>query len=439
MPVCQACGNGLLQSEASCSQCGNRNPSYIPGDGSTAPAPGPKAPKGSKEEIKHLAARAYERLIREFKWYAASGGDLSRYKKDLDTLERFYRLHWYEKFLDILPEVMLPLDNMYKKYKEEARVEAIKLHRYVKKLLEQFIDLDLDISEMDRPYRQAMTLFEQEDYDDSIEIFKKLLLLFKRLEKRKLEALDEPKWREKASVRQIMEAKALGLPVEFTDKNGMEFVFIPPGTMTMGSKLQADAQPLHLVKISEPFYLGRYPVIQGEWAKVMKDNPSRFKGRRLPVENVSWNTCDKFITELNKRGSVYKYRLPTEAEWEYASRADSSTEYYFGDDPGLLLWYGWSHDNSNKMSHEVGNKKSNAWELFDIYGNVFEWCEDWFAEYPNSARLDPVGPRKGEYKIFRGGSWYTDAHSCRCGVRNFYQPNGFFDYIGLRIAVSITK
>jgi len=436
MSICKACGNELSPSSAFCSQCGAKSSSYLPyGD----PGAAVNEPDISKENIELLATTSYERLLKEFEWYVASGRDPEKYEKDLATLERFYRLKWYEKFLKVLPKVLKPIDEMYEAYIEEAREEAVQLHSYVRKLLEQFIALDLDISEIDGPYREVMKLFDEGDYDNCIEMLKKLLLLFNSLEKRKQEAMDEPKWREKARERQVAEAKALGLPAEFKDKNDIQFVFIPQGTMIMGTRLQADARPLHNVRISNPFYLAKYPVTQGEWIALMKNNPSRSKTRNLPVENISWNDTRKFISELNKGGMAYEYRLPTEAEWEYASRAGSSTEFYFGDDSGLLLKYGWFHDNSNKLSHEVGKKKSNGWELFDMYGNVFEWCEDWFSEYSQSARIDPVGPEKGQYKIFRGGSWFTDAHSCMCGVRNYYQPNGFFDYIGMRLAISITK
>jgi formylglycine-generating enzyme required for sulfatase activity len=162
---------------------------------------------------------------------------------------------------------------------------------------------------------------------------------------------------------------------------GMEFVLIPAGSFTMGDDGESaddDEKPRHRVTISQPFYLGKYEVTQMQWAVVMGNNPSRFKELSNPVENVSWNDVQEFIRRLNQMLlGARKYRLPTEAEWEYAARAGTTSAYSFGDDAGNLYRYAWYKGNSEDKTHPVGQRDPNAWGLHDMHGNVWEWVEDW--------------------------------------------------------------
>ena len=179
-------------------------------------------------------------------------------------------------------------------------------------------------------------------------------------------------------------------PRELRNSLGMEFVLIEPGTFEMG-----DPGAQHTVTITQPFYLSKYEVTQGQWQAVMGGNPSRFSdcGPNCPVEQVSWEDVEGFIEELNLREGVSVYRLPTEAEWEYAARAGTQTTYHFGNAANRLGQYGWYEDNSGNRSHPVGEKRPNVWGLYDMHGNVWEWVADWYGDYPSGAVIDPRGPR----------------------------------------------
>ena len=174
--------------------------------------------------------------------------------------------------------------------------------------------------------------------------------------------------------------------------------------------------PEHKVKITRPFYLGAMEVTQGQWKAVMDSNPSGFKGDDLPVETLSWNSCQEFLKKLSdKEGKTY--RLPTEAEWEYACRAGSTAPYCFGDDEARLDEFAWSGANSDKTTHPVGQKKPNAWGLYDMHGNVCEWCGDRIGEYAKDTVTDPTGAETGE-GVLRGGSWNDAATKCRSAFRD---------------------
>jgi formylglycine-generating enzyme required for sulfatase activity len=162
----------------------------------------------------------------------------------------------------------------------------------------------------------------------------------------------------------------------------MSFVLIDKGSFPMGSSNgDEDARPIHTVHISKPFYLGKYEVTQREWQAVMGTTPSNFQGDDLPVESVSWDDVQAFIAKLNDRVEGQPYRLPTEAEWEYAARAGKTTDYSFGDDVGELGKYAWYEDNAGGKTHPVGQRGPNSWELCDMHGNVREWVQDWYGNY----------------------------------------------------------
>jgi len=220
---------------------------------------------------------------------------------------------------------------------------------------------------------------------------------------------------------------------------GMEFNLIPAGEFRMGAddkEANVDEQPVHRVRITRPFYLGKYPVTQVQWEAVMETNPSRFTGNlNRPVESVSWHDAQEFLRRLSeKEGKLY--RLPTEAEWEYAARAGTTTVYCFGDEVKRLREYAWYGENSGGKTHPVGQLEANAWGLHDVPGNVWEWVQDWYAEnyYQQSAVIDPLGPEEGQSKVLRGGSWGDGAGVVRVATRTRYVPGHRRGYIGFRCA-----
>src|SRR5215831_5196988 len=224
---------------------------------------------------------------------------------------------------------------------------------------------------------------------------------------------------------------------------GMEFVLIPAGTFQMGAGDSDTHMPLetpvHTVRLTQPFYLGKYEVTQGQWQTVMGINPSKFTGDLTrPVERVSWDDVQEFIRRLNAREGGATYRLPTEAEWEYAARAGTTTPWSFGEDPSQLGRYAWYNENAGGQTHPVGQLLPNAWGLYDMYGNVAEWVQDWYGLYASGTAVDPAGPSSGSMRAARGGSWYSGswysgALSCRSASRLFY-ASGFRDgYLGVRL------
>jgi formylglycine-generating enzyme required for sulfatase activity len=221
-----------------------------------------------------------------------------------------------------------------------------------------------------------------------------------------------------------------------TNSIGMKLKLISDGTLKMG-----EGSDSHPVTLTKPFYLGVYQVTQEEYERVIGTNPSKFKGSRNPVETVSWENAVEFCRKLSSlpeekiAGSVY--RLPTEAEWEYACRAGSTTKYCFGDSDSRLGEYAWFQENSGKQSHGVGQKRPNALGLYDMHGNVWEWCNDWYGEYPRIAVTDPVGPLTGSFRVLRGGSWLRVAARCRSAVRERFVPSTRDNSFGFRVAMTV--
>ena len=212
-------------------------------------------------------------------------------------------------------------------------------------------------------------------------------------------------------------------------------VFIPPGTFRMGSPTNevdraSDEGPQRAVTISRGFWMGKYEVTQGEYQALMGKNPSRFPGDlNRPVEQVTWFDATNYCGQLTQRdraaGRIATnsvYRLPTEAEWEYACRAGTSTRFSYGDDPGYtnLTNYAWYYDNSGIIWHPVGQKLPNPWGLYDMHGNVWEWCQDWLGDYAGGIALDPQGPATSSRRAVRGGGWRGWAYhpgNCRSASR----------------------
>ena len=219
----------------------------------------------------------------------------------------------------------------------------------------------------------------------------------------------------------------------------MSFKPLPVGTFMMGEGKEA-----HQVKLlTQVFELGIYEVTQEQYEKVMGTNPSNFKGRQNPVENVSWDDAVEFCRKLSalpaEKSAGYVYRLPTEAEWEYACRAGTKTDYSFGNSDAELGDYGWYDENSGKTTHPVGGKKPNAWGLYDMHGNVREWCQDWYGDYPSGSVTDPTGAASGSIRVNRGGSWNYYSANCRSARRSRNTPDNRNYYLGFRVLRSSIK
>ncbi len=234
----------------------------------------------------------------------------------------------------------------------------------------------------------------------------------------------------------------------FKNSIGMEFVLIAAGNFEMGSprseKYRNKDERQHKVIVSRPFYVQTTEVTQGHWKAVMENNPSHFKdcGEDCPVESVSWYDCQEFIRRLNSMEGTDKYRLPTEAEWEYVCRAGSTAalanggieEMGCGYDPNLDQM-GWYCGNSGRRTHPVGQKDLNAWGLYDMHGNVWEWCQEWYEKkYPRGHVTDPQGPSSGSDRVNRGGGWLSYACNCRSAFRNSNYPSYGHYNLGFRLA-----
>jgi formylglycine-generating enzyme required for sulfatase activity len=239
-------------------------------------------------------------------------------------------------------------------------------------------------------------------------------------------------------------------PLERTFENSidMKFVLIPAGIFMMGSPAEEterrDNEILHKVTITKPFYLQTTQVTQGQWKKVMGSNPSHFKksGEDCPVDSVSWEDAQKFISKLNKMENMNKYRLPTEAEWEYACRAGTTTPFHTGDSistdqanyDGRYPMPGSPKGEYRKRTVKVDSFPPNAWGLYDMHGNVEEWCQDYYGDYPKGKVKDPKGPSTGEYRVQRGGSWYLDSRFGRSATRDRDFPDFRYYNLGFRVA-----
>jgi len=235
-------------------------------------------------------------------------------------------------------------------------------------------------------------------------------------------------------------ASNISKPV-LTNSLGMKFVYILPGTFMMGSPSsehgRKDDEKLHKVTLTKGFYMQTTQVTQGQWKAVMGkgNNPSYFKncGDDCPVEGVSWDDAVRFINRLNQKEGMNRYRLPTEAEWEYACRAGSSAAHSLGNDIGQLGSYAWYQGNSGRKTQPVGFLAPNDWELYDMHGNVWEWCADWRGDYPSGDVTDPAGSNSGSLRVFRGGCWDSDAQSCQAARRNSGLPDNRVCYVGFRL------
>ena len=215
-------------------------------------------------------------------------------------------------------------------------------------------------------------------------------------------------------------------------------VYVEGGTFTMGATSEQqepgdDEKPTHRVSLSS-FYIGKYEVTQALWKAVMGSNPSNWKGDNLPVENVSWNDCQTFLRKLNAMTGK-NFRLPTEAEWEFAARGGNRSRGYQYSGSNVLSDVAWYYDNSRNKTHNVGTKAPNELGIYDMSGNVWEWCQDWKGSYSSSAQTNPKGPSSGFDRVFRGGCWAGVAWFCRVAVRRSL-PGSRDYFLGFRLALS---
>ena len=217
----------------------------------------------------------------------------------------------------------------------------------------------------------------------------------------------------------------------------LELVLLPTGSFVMGSAAgYTDELPLHSVTIDNGFYMGRYEVTQTQWQQVMGTNPAYFTGAGdRPVEGVSWNDAVSFCQSLTL-STGRNVRLPTEAEWEYSCRATTTTDFYFGDDANDLDDYAWYITNSQNQTHAVGGKNPNIWGLYDMHGNVWEWCSDWYSDtfYAVSPTASPIGPASGTTRVIRSGAWER-GNDIRSAMRGRASPEIRHNGLGFRVVV----
>ena len=214
------------------------------------------------------------------------------------------------------------------------------------------------------------------------------------------------------------------------------FIFVEGGSFQMGGNEKNNEKPIHSVTLDD-FYIGKYVVTQKEWKEVMGSNPSHFKGDDLPVEQVSWDDIQEFLARLNSNTDK-NYRLPTEAEWEYAAKGGNKSrgyKYSGSNDVGVVAWYG---DNSNRKTHAVGTKQANELGIYDMSGNVWEWCSDWYEKnyYSESPSKNTQGPESGSYRVYRGGSWGRNASGCRSALRGSNTPFYRGSILGFRLVLA---
>jgi len=248
------------------------------------------------------------------------------------------------------------------------------------------------------------------------------------------------------AAKQLKKPGSAQFPEEFTNSTGMSFRLIPAGEFMMGSpesELEGDSdEPQHEVTLTKSFYMATYEVTQKQGLKAVRLNPSKFKGMQNPVEQVSWFDAVAFCNRLSalprEKAAGLVYRLPTEAEWEYACRGGAETAYSFGGNSNNHSFFAWHDGNSGGTTHAAGQGRPNSFGLYDMHGNVWEWCADWYDDtYPEGPLIDPVGPDIGLLRVFRGGCWTSSAKACRSASRSAGVPSFRNVDVGFRVALNL--
>lgn len=260
---------------------------------------------------------------------------------------------------------------------------------------------------------------------------------YKSAEKEAMCKAEEERRRAKEERKRVEEEKRQGLfkvgNVEF------KMIYVEGGKFKMGSDNgDPDEKPVHDVTLSD-YFIGETVVTQALWKAVMGYNPSYFEGDNLPVENVSWRDCQEFIGKLNECAQNQlkgrRFALPTEAQWEFAARGGKKSQGYIYSGSNTIDDVAWYEGNSYKKTHPVKQKRANELELFDMSGNVWEWCQDWYGSYPSSPQTDPVGPSSGSFRVYRGGGWSFIAFNCRSAFRINFTPDYRYSNFGLRLVL----
>jgi formylglycine-generating enzyme required for sulfatase activity len=247
-------------------------------------------------------------------------------------------------------------------------------------------------------------------------------------------------WNEVLGIKQIslLSDQEIKLLANFTETlNGISFdmIFVESGTFLMGNSDNANNKPVHNVNISN-FYIGKTTVTQKQWRAIMGSDPSYFKNcDNCPVENVSWNQIQKFLQRLNQLTNK-NYRLPTEAEWEYAAKGGNKSKGYIYSGSNILSDVAWFDESCNSKTHSVALKKPNEIGIYDMSGNVYEFCEDWSGEYPKLSQTNPKGPLTGFFKVLRGGSWFSLSQRCLSSYRASERPDCRYYLGGFRIVLA---
>ncbi|MDH6309697.1 formylglycine-generating enzyme required for sulfatase activity [Dysgonomonas sp. PFB1-18] len=229
-------------------------------------------------------------------------------------------------------------------------------------------------------------------------------------------------------------------PPSDTSIPNIEMVHVQGGSFTMGCTCEQNSdcndneKPAHQVTLSD-YYIGKYEITQNQWDMVMGSNPSHRKGDNLPVENINWDDIQEFISKINAL-TGRNYRLPTEAEWEFAARGGNNSRGYKYSGCNNLDSVAWHNGNSSNQSHPVGSKSPNELGIYDMSGNILEWCSDWYESYSNHTQINPSGPSSGIVHILRGGSWMQEAQICCVSRRLYTFPSNSHIFIGLRLASS---
>ena len=247
---------------------------------------------------------------------------------------------------------------------------------------------------------------------------------------------DDATYSDKQNLQKLINKAENSAVEETTSNDAFDMVFVQGGSFNMGSNNYDGKNPIHTVSLSD-FYIGKTEVTQKQWRAIMGSSPSYFKGcDNCPVERVSWNDIQEFLTKLNQQFPGKHYRLPTEAEWEFAARGGNKSNDYTYSGSNSINDVAWYSSNCGAKTHEVGGLQANELSIYDMTGNVWEWCSDWYDEnyYKNSPSQNPKGANSGTTRVLRGGSWSYDANYCRVADRDRSSPSGRSSDFGFRVA-----